>query len=72
MSVSRCEVFGEEDKKCPARLNSEGRDGVESIARVDSLSLSGKLLVRAADRFLVQWPQLAKKYTKAEYIGRVC
>ena len=45
---------------------------MESIARVDSLSLSGKLLVRTADRFLVQWPQLAKKYTKAEYIGRVC
>ena len=46
---------------------------VESIARVDSLSLSGKILVRTADRFLVQWPQLAKKYKgRAEYIGRVC
>jgi beta-1,4-N-acetylglucosaminyltransferase len=31
---------------------------VESWARVKRLSLSGKLLERVVDRFLVQWPQL--------------
>ncbi|KAF2635932.1 oligosaccharide biosynthesis protein Alg14 like protein [Massarina eburnea CBS 473.64] len=31
---------------------------VESFARVKSLSLSGKLLVRVVDRFLVQWEEL--------------
>ncbi|KAK5689012.1 UDP-N-acetylglucosamine transferase subunit [Elasticomyces elasticus] len=39
---------------------------VESWARVKRLSLSGKLLCRVVDRFLVQWPQLAK-----EAVGRV-
>ncbi|KAF3929878.1 hypothetical protein ABW19_dt0210085 [Dactylella cylindrospora] len=42
---------------------------VESFARVATLSLSGKLLLPLADRFLVQWPQLAEKYPAAEHIG---
>ncbi|KAK5171371.1 UDP-N-acetylglucosamine transferase subunit [Saxophila tyrrhenica] len=33
---------------------------VESWARVKKLSLSGNLLEGVADRFVVQWPQLAK------------
>ena len=37
-----------------------------------SLSLSGKILLRFADQFLVQWPQMAKLFPKATYIGRVC
>ncbi|KAJ2714462.1 metalloprotease [Coemansia spiralis] len=41
---------------------------VESFARVHSLSLSGRLLYPLADRFVVQWPSLAKKYPRAEYI----
>ena len=46
---------------------------VESIARVQSLSLSGKILIKFVDHFLVQWPQLAEKYKgKARYIGRLC
>ncbi|KAK3113559.1 UDP-N-acetylglucosamine transferase subunit [Teratosphaeriaceae sp. CCFEE 6253] len=39
---------------------------VESWARVKKLSLSGKLLSRVVDRFLVQWPQLAK-----DAVGRI-
>ncbi|TKA75696.1 hypothetical protein B0A55_03176 [Friedmanniomyces simplex] len=39
---------------------------VESWARVKRLSLSGRLLSRVVDRFLVQWPQLAK-----EAVGRI-
>ncbi|ESS28334.1 putative glycosyl transferase [Toxoplasma gondii VEG] len=43
---------------------------VESVCRVDSLSLSGRLLYPFADRFLVQWPGLAEKFPKSEYVGR--
>ncbi|KAF3281213.1 UDP-N-acetylglucosamine transferase subunit [Orbilia oligospora] len=42
---------------------------VESFARVTTLSLSGKLLLPLADRFLVQWPQLAERYPGAEHLG---
>jgi len=44
---------------------------VESICRVESLSLSGKLLLPFADHFLVQWPNLVSKYPRARYIGRL-
>ncbi|KEP60572.1 UNVERIFIED_CONTAM: glycosyl transferase, putative [Hammondia hammondi] len=43
---------------------------VESVCRVDSLSLSGRLLYPFADRFFVQWPGLAEKFPKCEYVGR--
>ncbi|KAL3494640.1 oligosaccharide biosynthesis protein Alg14-like protein [Aspergillus germanicus] len=47
---------------------------VESWARVTTLSLSGKILLPFADRFLVQWPALEDKKAlwgskKAEYVG---
>ncbi|KAI9143445.1 oligosaccharide biosynthesis protein Alg14-like protein, partial [Paraphysoderma sedebokerense] len=42
---------------------------IESFARVRSLSLSGKLLYRFVDRFVVQWPQLRQKYKIAQYEG---
>lgn len=45
---------------------------VESWARVVSLSVSGRLLYRVADRVLVQWEQVAGMYRKAEYYGRLC
>lgn len=41
----------------------------ESFARVERLSLSGKILLRLVDRFLVQWPQLEDPRGKAEYWG---
>ncbi|KAI9101373.1 oligosaccharide biosynthesis protein Alg14-like protein, partial [Phlyctochytrium arcticum] len=44
---------------------------VESIARVSSLSLSGKILYWITDRFFVQWPQLTKTYPGAEFRGRM-
>lgn len=44
---------------------------IESICRVDSLSLSGKLLYPFVDHMLVQWPQLRKNYPRAQYIGRL-
>lgn len=42
---------------------------VESLARVNNLSLSGKLVFLFADRFIVQWRPLAEKYHRAEYYG---
>ncbi|KAI8606284.1 oligosaccharide biosynthesis protein Alg14 like-domain-containing protein [Dissophora ornata] len=42
---------------------------VESFARVKTLSLAGRLLYPLCDVFLVQWPGLAEKYPRAEYIG---
>uniref|UniRef100_A0AC34GVS0 UDP-N-acetylglucosamine transferase subunit ALG14 n=1 Tax=Panagrolaimus sp. ES5 TaxID=591445 RepID=A0AC34GVS0_9BILA len=44
---------------------------VESVCRVKTLSLSGKILytLRIADIFLVQWEDLVKLYPRAEYIG---
>ena len=47
---------------------------VESFCRVSSLSLSGKLIYPIADKFIVQWPQLTDndRYSRAEYLGRIC
>ncbi|KAI8902625.1 glycosyltransferase [Globomyces pollinis-pini] len=44
---------------------------VESFARVETLSLTGKILyyLKITDRFLVQWPQLTYIYPKVEYKG---
>lgn len=42
---------------------------IESLARVNSLSLSGVLLLPISDRFIVQWPYLSQKYKRAEYYG---
>lgn len=42
---------------------------VESFARVKRLSLSGRLLLPVVDRFLVQWRELAKPGSRAEYVG---
>ena len=44
---------------------------VESFCRVDSLSLSGKILYHIVDRFIVQWPELSVLYRRAEYIGSI-
>ncbi|KAK6464984.1 UDP-N-acetylglucosamine transferase subunit ALG14 [Scheffersomyces coipomensis] len=42
---------------------------IESLARVNNLSLSGKLLLPISDRFIVQWEKLSLKYQRAEYYG---
>ncbi|KAJ7783243.1 glycosyltransferase family 1 protein [Mycena metata] len=42
---------------------------IESFARVESLSLSGKLLYPFVDRFIVQWEQLQEKVPGAEFRG---
>ncbi|XP_053550024.1 UDP-N-acetylglucosamine transferase subunit ALG14 homolog [Bombina bombina] len=44
---------------------------VESICRVETLSLSGKLLYYFSDYFIVQWPRLRDKYPNSIYLGRI-
>ena len=44
---------------------------VESICRVETLSLSGRILYYLADQFVVQWPQLIQKYPLVTYLGKI-
>lgn len=44
---------------------------LESITRSEELSLSGRLIYPFVDKLLVQWPQLAEKYKKTEFQGRI-
>nr|XP_022317732.1 UDP-N-acetylglucosamine transferase subunit ALG14 homolog [Crassostrea virginica] len=44
---------------------------VESICRVDSLSVSAWMLYYVVDHMLVQWPSLQKKYPRTQYIGKL-
>ncbi|KAH8420321.1 hypothetical protein KR009_009208 [Drosophila setifemur] len=57
------------------RLSSSSRIVfVESFCRVESLSLSGRLLLPLADLFVVHWPDLAKRYShksNLRYFGRI-
>ncbi|KAL1854266.1 UDP-N-acetylglucosamine transferase subunit [Paecilomyces lecythidis] len=64
-------VDAQSKEPSPARLRTIF---VESWARVTTLSLSGKILLPVADRFLVQWPALAgrrawKGMRETEYVG---
>lgn len=44
---------------------------VESVTRIETLSLSGRLVYPLADRFFVQWPQAARHRRRAEHAGSV-
>lgn len=44
---------------------------VESLARVNTLSLTGKVVYWVADRFVVQWEQLRERYPRALWYGRL-
>lgn len=44
---------------------------IESLARVTSLSLSGRLVYPLADRFFVQWPEATAKRERAIFRGSV-
>ncbi|HEX5763374.1 MAG TPA: PssD/Cps14F family polysaccharide biosynthesis glycosyltransferase [Solirubrobacterales bacterium] len=43
---------------------------VESLTRIDGLSLSGRLVYPLADRFFVQWPSTSGR-RRARYVGSV-
>lgn len=44
---------------------------IESFAKVDTPTLTGKLLYKVADQFYVQWPQMLSVYPNAIYIGGI-
>jgi len=44
---------------------------IETIARVNSPSLTGKLVYPFVKHFYVQWPEARKWFPKAKYIGAV-
>ena len=44
---------------------------IDSIANVERLSLSGRIVRCITDLFLVQWPELAKQYHNTEYAGAI-
>ena len=44
---------------------------VETASRVTALSLTGRIMYRVAHLFFVQWPELAQRYPKAVYAGRL-
>ncbi|XP_003976567.1 UDP-N-acetylglucosamine transferase subunit ALG14 [Takifugu rubripes] len=44
---------------------------VESVCRVHTLSLTGKILYSLSDYFFVQWPSLRDKYPKSIFLGRI-
>lgn len=44
---------------------------IESLAKTQTLSKTGKNVYKIADKFYVQWKSLEKNYEKAEYLGRL-
>lgn len=44
---------------------------VESFAKHDSESVTGKMIYKFADFFFIQWPEMKKVYPKAIYRGSV-
>lgn len=44
---------------------------IESFARVNDRSLTGRLVYPLADLFLVQWESLLELYPKAKYVGGI-
>lgn len=44
---------------------------IESFARVNSASLTGKLMYRIADLFVVQWEEMLEIFPKAVYGGSI-
>ena len=55
-----------------ARLSGSRVIFVESWCRVESLSLTGRIMYWVAHRFVVHWPELVDRYPRAEYLGRIC
>jgi len=44
---------------------------VDSIANAEKLSMSGRMIRPFADLILSQWPNVAAKYSKVEYVGEL-
>ena len=44
---------------------------IDSVAQIEDLSMSGKLMLNRADLLLTQWPEVAARYPGAEYVGEL-
>ncbi|UCC30683.1 MAG: hypothetical protein JSU86_00095 [Phycisphaerales bacterium] len=44
---------------------------IDSLANVERMSLSGRIVSPFADLLLVQWPHLVKRYRRVEFAGNV-
>lgn len=44
---------------------------IESFARVHKASLTGRLVYKLSDLFIVQWEEMTKIYPKAKYVGGI-
>lgn len=44
---------------------------VDSIANIERLSLSGRIIRPFANLFLTQWPEIADRYSNVEYVGAI-
>lgn len=44
---------------------------IDSISQIDKISMSGRLVKPFADKFFVQWPELAARYPDAIYRGEL-
>jgi beta-1,4-N-acetylglucosaminyltransferase len=44
---------------------------VESLARIDQLSLTGRLVYPVVTHLFVQWPELARRYRRGRYVGAI-
>ena len=44
---------------------------IESMARIESPTLTARMLYSFADLFFVQWPGLLKYFPRAKYMGRL-
>ena len=54
-----------------AKLSGARIVWIDSVANIDKLSMSGRLVLTFSDLFLTQWPELAEKYSKAEFAGSI-
>ncbi|MFZ1993089.1 MAG: PssD/Cps14F family polysaccharide biosynthesis glycosyltransferase [Solirubrobacteraceae bacterium] len=56
---------------CAARLFGKRAIYVESLARIDQLSLSGRLVYWIVTDFFVQWPELATRNPRSRFVGAI-
>lgn len=44
---------------------------IESFAKINTPTITGRIIYRIADQFYIQWPELKKHYPKALYRGKL-
>lgn len=44
---------------------------IDSVSQIDRISMSGRLVRPFADLFLVQWPELEKRFRGVRYVGEL-